>query len=109
MPRRWLRYTSKCMNGREADRLALNISDVPANAVLSENRASARTRILEVSALWPFTAIPSGVDTTTTYTCTKVGRLGGHCRNIPALTGPRPQFQFCFLLFLRETGCSLSL
>jgi hypothetical protein len=46
------------MNGREADRLRLNISDIPANAVLSENKASARTRIFEVSALLPFTAVP---------------------------------------------------
>ena len=70
------------MNGSEADRLALNISDIPANAVLSENNASARTHILKVSVVWPSTAVLAGIDTDTSYIRTKEGRLGGHCRNI---------------------------
>lgn len=65
MPRRWLRYSSKCMNGSEADRLALKISDTAANAMLSENKASARIRILKVFVLSPSTVDLSGIDTVT--------------------------------------------
>ena len=67
MPKRWLRYTSRCTNGSDAARRPPKSIDIPANAVLSENKASARARILDPSVLWPFTSVLSGIDTMTLY------------------------------------------
>jgi hypothetical protein len=50
--------------------------------LLSENKASAKNRILEVFVSSPPTAVLSGIDTTTPTFAYEVERSEGHCRNI---------------------------
>jgi hypothetical protein len=80
------------MNGSEADKLALNIRDTAAKVVLSENKASAKTRILEVFVSFPATAALSGIDTTTPTFAYKVERSEGHCRNIALVLKKSPSW-----------------